>query len=78
MPNKRTGMDYIDYSGQKAPNKSKPRRPKPPGDPKRKPPKPPAQKGPAKQGPAKKKKKPRYNPFSDGRTPTSASQTTGP
>ena len=62
MPNKRTGMDYLDYSGSK----------------------PKAKKGPAQKGPAqkdtakKKKKKPRYNPFSDGRTPTSASQTTGP
>ena len=58
MPNKRTGMDYIDYSSSK----------------------PKAKKGPAKEkkGPAKKKKKPRYNPFNDGRTPTSASQTTGP
>ena len=61
MPNKRTGMDYIDYSSSKPKAKKGP-----------------AQKGPAKKGPAKKKKKPRYNPFSDGRTPTSASQTTGP
>ena len=56
MPNKRTGMDYLDYNGSKPKSK----------------------KGPAKKGPAKKKKKPRYNPFTDGRTPTSASQTTGP
>ena len=57
MPNKRTGMDYLDYSGSK----------------------PKAKKGPPPKGPAKrKKKKPKYNPFTDGRTPTSASQTTGP
>jgi hypothetical protein len=66
MPNKRTGMDYLDYSGSK---------------PKKK-------KGPSKLGLKKKKKKngdERYNPFTkDGktrpgdRTPTSASQTTGP
>ena len=60
MPNKRTGMDYLDYSGSKPKPKKDTAKPKP------------------KKGPAKKKKKPRYNPFSDGRTPTSASQTTGP
>ena len=60
MPNKRTGMDYIDYSSSKPKPKKDPSKPK------------------VKKGPAKKKKKPRYNPFSDGRTPTSASQTTGP
>jgi len=44
------------------------------------PPKPPAPKPPKrklpKAPPAKKKK--RYNPFKDGRTPTGASYTTGP
>ena len=36
-------------------------------------------KGPLHGGrPAPKKKDTRYNPFKDGRTPTSASQTTGP
>ena len=63
MPNKRTGMDYIDYSSSKPKAKKGPAKPK---------------QGPVKKGPVKKKKKPRYNPFSDGRTPTSASQTTGP
>ena len=76
MPNKRTGMDYLDYSGSKPKAKKGPAK------------KGPAKKGPAKLGLIKKKKKngdERYNPFTkDGktrpgdRTPTSASQTTGP
>ena len=45
------------------------------GPPKRKPPKPPAPK-PSTSRPPKRKKK--YNPFSDGSTPTSRSYTTGP
>ena len=75
MPNKRTGMDYLDYSGSK-PKKKKPL----------------VKsvgtvdfnintaKGLTAYNKAKKKKKKdtRYNPFNDGRTPTSASQTTGP
>ena len=55
MPNKRTGIDYIDYKGSSPKASSAP--------PKKK---------------KKKKKDPRHNPFKDGRTPTSASQTTGP
>jgi len=55
MPNKRTGMDYLDYkSGSPKKSSAPPKKKK------------------------KKKKDPRYNPFTDGRTPTSASQTTGP
>jgi len=46
--------------------------------PKSKPPKPPesTRTPKTKKGPPKKKK--RYNPFKDGRTPTGASYTTGP
>ena len=44
------------------------------------PPKPPAPKPPKRKLPkaAPQKKKKRYNPFKDGRTPTGASYTTGP
>ncbi len=71
----------------------KPRPPKGPGTKKPEPisdpapdkPKPPTVKGPGTKKPAPKggqgpatKKQPRYNPFKDGRTPTSASETTGP
>ena len=74
MPNKRTGMDYLDYSGLK-PKKKK----GPVASPKHK-------AGPVNSrynpdGTLKKKKKKkdtRYNPFNDGRTPTSASHGTGP
>ncbi len=71
----------------------KPRPPKGPGTKKPEPisdpapdkPKPSTVKGPGTKKPAPKggqgpatKKQPRYNPFKDGRTPTSASETTGP
>ena len=78
-------MTEEEFMKMRTPKPSRPPAPKPP---KRKPPKPPAPK-PPKRNPPKpptakpkaappRKKKPRYNPFSDGRTPTGASYTTGP
>jgi hypothetical protein len=74
-------MTEEEFMKMRAPKPPRPPAPKPPKRkpttaPKRKPPKSPTY-GKPKASP-QKKKKPRYNPFSDGRTPTGASYTTGP
>jgi len=73
MANKRTGMDYLDYSASK-PKKKKGAA----GSPLHKPGSINSKYNPDGTLKKKKKKRPPYNPFNDGRTPTSASQTTGP
>jgi hypothetical protein len=74
-------MTEEEFMKMRAPKPPRPPAPKPPKRkpttaPKRKPPKSPTY-GKPKASP-QKKKKPRYNPFKDGRTPTGASYTTGP